>query len=211
MLRDSFFSSPSLRALALLITRSQPLDERTCVALGMLGLAYASVPLYTLFCQVTGFGGTPQRAAAAPASPAAAGEMVTVRFDANTSANLNWKFHAVQTATTVAFGEQQMAHYRAVNMSDETITGSAVFNVTPPNAGIYFNKIQCFCFTEQALKPGESVDMPVVFYVDPGMLQDPDARNIKEITLSYTFYPVDRAEDTSKTAAKAEASGSTTN
>jgi cytochrome c oxidase assembly protein subunit 11 len=165
------------------------------------------VPLYSLFCQVTGFGGTPQRAASAPAPSSASAKTVTIRFDANTSANLQWTFHPVVTAMTVGYGEQQMAHYRAVNTSDHAVTGSAVFNVTPVNAGAYFNKIQCFCFTEQTLKPGESIDMPVVFFVDPDMIDDPDARNIKEITLSYTFYPVDKPN----TAAAAQAAGSVTN
>ncbi len=176
------------------------------VALSMLGLAYASVPLYRLFCQVTGFGGTTQRAEAAPEKATEA--TVSVRFDANTSPALGWNFHAVQTAMKVKVGEQNMAHYRAVNTSDKPLTGTAVFNVTPVNAGIYFNKIQCFCFTEQTLQPGESVDMPVVFFVDPDMLDDPDAVNIKEITLSYTFYPVDKPKTVSEAPA---APGSITN
>jgi cytochrome c oxidase assembly protein subunit 11 len=182
------------------------------VAASMLGLAYASVPLYSLFCQVTGFGGTPQRAEAAPeASSASDARTITVRFDANKSENLKWTFHAVQTSMSVKIGEQQMAYYRAVNVSDKPVTGSAVFNVTPDNAGIYFNKIQCFCFTEQTLKPGESVEMPVVFFVDPDMLQDPDAENISEITLSYTFYPVDKPQNASTTAAGVQPAGSITN
>jgi cytochrome c oxidase assembly protein subunit 11 len=160
------------------------------VAVAMLGLAYAAVPLYRLFCQATGFNGTTQRAETAP--QAATGKTISVRFDANISANLGWSFHAAQTAMTVKVGEQAMAHYRAVNISDKPLTGSAVFNVTPVSAGAYFNKIQCFCFTEQTLQPGESVDLPVVFFVDPDMLHDPDAADIKEITLSYSFYPVDK-------------------
>jgi cytochrome c oxidase assembly protein subunit 11 len=166
------------------------------IAVSMLGLAYASVPLYRLFCQVTGFGGTTQRAEAAPEQ--VTGKTISVRFDANTSPALGWKFHAVQTAMKVKVGEQNMAYYRAVNVLDKPLTGTAVFNVTPVNAGIYFNKIQCFCFTEQTLQPGESVDMPVVFFVDPDMLNDPDAVNIKEITLSYTFYPVDKSKAVSE-------------
>ena len=175
-------------------------------ALGMLGLAYASVPLYALFCQVTGFGGTTQRAVAAPEKPS--GETIAVRFDANISGNLGWTFHAEQPVMTVKVGEQSMAHYRAVNTSDKVLTGSAIFNVTPVAAGIYFNKIQCFCFTEQTLKPGESADMPVVYFVDPDMLQDADAAGIKEITLSYTFYPVDTPNTASDASA---ASGDITN
>ncbi len=166
------------------------------VAAGMVGASYAAVPLYRLFCQVTGFGGTTQRADAAPEK--ASDKTIIVRFDANTSPALGWSFHATQVAMTVKVGEQNMAYYRATNTSDRPLTGTAVFNVTPPQAGIYFNKIQCFCFTEQTLKPGESVEMPVDFFVDPDLLEDPDAANIKEITLSYTFYPVDKAKAVSE-------------
>ncbi|WP_373505888.1 cytochrome c oxidase assembly protein [Aestuariivirga sp.] len=176
------------------------------VAVGMVGLAYASVPLYRLFCQVTGFAGTTQRAEAAPQRTTE--KTVVVRFDANTSGSLEWGFHAAQTAMTVKLGEQNMAYYRATNNSARTVTGTAVFNVTPVTAGAYFNKIQCFCFTEQTLKPGESVEMPVDFFVDPDMLDDPDAVDIKEITLSYTFYPVDKPKAVSEAPA---ASGSVTN
>ena len=169
------------------------------ISFGMLGLAYASVPLYRLFCQVTGFGGTTQRADQAPAT--VADQTITVRFDANTSAKLNWSFHATTAPMNVRIGEQNMAHYQARNTSGETLTGSAVFNVTPPAAGAYFNKIECFCFTEQTLKPGESVDMPVVFFVDPDILADADAAGIREITLSYTFYPVDKPKTLSQAPA----------
>jgi cytochrome c oxidase assembly protein subunit 11 len=157
------------------------------------------VPLYRIFCQVTGFGGTTQRAETAPQS--ATNRSMSIRFDANTSGGLDWKFHAVQTSMTVKVGEQAMAHYRAVNLSGKPMTGSAIFNVTPVSAGVYFNKIQCFCFTEQTLQPGETVDMPVVFFVDPDMLDDPDAADIKEITLSYTFYPVDKPRSMSEAPA----------
>lgn len=177
------------------------------VVAGMVGLTYASVPLYRLFCQVTGFGGTTQRAEAAPQKTI--DKLVSVRFDANTSGGLTWNFHPVQTVMKVKFGEQNMAYYKATNKSDRTVTGTAVFNVTPPQAGAYFNKIQCFCFTEQTLKPGESVEMPVTFFVDPDMLQDPDAVSVDEITLSYTFYPVDKPKAVSE--APAAASGSVTN
>ncbi len=170
-----------------------------CVAAAMLGLAYASVPLYALFCQTTGFGGTPQRAAVAPAQPAA--RMIAIRFDANTAGSLGWNFQAAQLTMPVRIGEQNMAHYSATNISDRQLTGSAVFNVTPESAGAYFNKIQCFCFTEQTLKPGESADLPVVFFVDPAILDDPDTRSIREITLSYTFYPVDKPKTVSQATA----------
>jgi cytochrome c oxidase assembly protein subunit 11 len=177
------------------------------VAAGMVGMSYAAVPLYRLFCQVTGFGGTTQRAEAAPER--ATDSPVSVRFDANTSGNLAWSFHAVQTSMTVKVGEQNMAYYKATNISDKPVTGTAVFNVTPVNAGAYFNKIQCFCFTEQTLQPGESIEMPVSFFVDPDMLEDPDAAGIKEITLSYTFYPVDKP--TAVSAAPQASSGSVAN
>ena len=111
-----------------------------------------------------------------------------MRFDANTSDKLNWAFHPLQAPVTVKFGEQSMAYYEAVNRSEETLTGTAVFNVTPPQAGAYFNKIQCFCFTEQTLAPGQEVTMPVLYYVDPAILQDKDASAVKQITLSYTFH-----------------------
>ncbi len=171
-------------------------------AVAMLGLAYASVPLYALFCQATGFGGTPQRAATAPVETAQ--KTISVRFDANTAGSLDWTFHAGQTTMTVKVGEQNMAHYRAANTSNRQLTGSAVFNVTPVSAGIYFNKIECFCFTEQTLKPGESADLPVVFFVDPAIMDDADTRSIKEITLSYTFYPVDKAKPVSQVIAPGE-------
>lgn len=176
------------------------------VAVAMLGLAYASVPLYALFCQATGFGGTTQRADSAPDK--ASDQTVAIRFDANISGNLGWTFHAVEPLMRVKVGEQAMAHYRAVNTSDKVLTGSAIFNVTPEAAGAFFNKIQCFCFTEQTLQPGESVDMPVVFFVDPDMLQDADTTGIKEITLSYTFYPVDKPMTV---PGASDASGSITN
>jgi cytochrome c oxidase assembly protein subunit 11 len=131
---------------------------------------------------------------------------VSIRFDANTSGKLDWTFHPVQSAVKVKFGEQIMAHYEAVNRSNQTLTGSAVFNVSPPQAGAYFNKIQCFCFTEQTLKPGEKVDMPVVFFVDPDMLKDPDAVGVDEITLSYTFYPVDKPKAVTEAKTQAPAS-----
>jgi cytochrome c oxidase assembly protein subunit 11 len=155
----------------------------------MVGLAYASVPLYRMFCQVTGFGGTTQRAEAAPEKTV--DRHMTIRFDANTAPSLPWIFEPVQRTLDVKIGAENFAYYRATNTSDHPMTGSAVFNVAPDTAGAYFNKIECFCFTEQTLKPGESVKMPVVFYVDPKIRQDDATRGIDEITLSYTFYPVE--------------------
>ncbi len=159
------------------------------VFFAMVGLAYASVPLYALFCQVTGFNGTTQRATAAP--DAATGKFISVRFDANTAASLGWNFKAKQQVMKIRIGEQYMAHYSATNLTDGALTGTAVFNVTPAEAGAYFNKIQCFCFTRQTLKPHESADLPVDFFVDPAILDDPDSKSISEITLSYTFFPAE--------------------
>ncbi|WP_375403819.1 cytochrome c oxidase assembly protein [uncultured Sphingomonas sp.] len=157
----------------------------------MTGLAFASVPLYRMFCQVTGFGGTTQRGLVAPG---AVGREVTVRFDANTSSRLPWSFRPESRSETVAVGARDMVFFQATNRAAQAVTGTATFNVTPTQAGKYFTKIECFCFTEQTLKAGESVRMPVIFYVDPKMLADPDARDIEDITLSYTFYPVDSAK-----------------
>ena len=153
----------------------------------MLGLAYASVPLYALFCQATGFGGTPQRAAAAPAAASARG--ITIRFDANTASALAWNFRPAQTTLRVKLGAPSTASYLATSAAARTTTGTAVFNVTPPQAGIYFNKVECFCFTSQTLKAGESAELPVMFFVDPDILDDPDLKTLDEIVLSYTFYP----------------------
>jgi cytochrome c oxidase assembly protein subunit 11 len=164
-------------------------------ALAMIGVAYAAVPLYRLFCQVTGFGGTTQVAAAAPAASqlvGVAGRTIKVRFDSNVAPGLPWRFHQKQNEVSIPIGEKRMAFYTATNTSDRPITGRAVFNVSPDIAGQYFIKIACFCFTEQTLKAGETVEMPVVWYVDPAIMDDPVARKIDEITLSYTFYPVDK-------------------
>jgi cytochrome c oxidase assembly protein subunit 11 len=158
---------------------------------GMLALAFASVPLYRAFCQLTGFDGTPLRAEKAPG--AVAGE-IGVRFDANIDSGLPWKFEPVQETVRIAPGARTQILYRATNLTARTTTGQAVFNVTPETAGPYFSKIECFCFTEQTLKPGQSVDMPVVFFVDPKIREDADTKNIDEITLSYTFYPVEKPE-----------------
>jgi cytochrome c oxidase assembly protein subunit 11 len=159
---------------------------------GMTGLAFAAVPLYRAFCEATGFAGTPQRAEGAQA-PGDTGHMISIRFDANTSPDLPWRFRPVDTHRNVAIGARNIALYEARNLSTRAVTGQARFNVTPAQAGRYFTKIQCFCFTEQRLTPGQDVQMPVVFYVDPAILNDPDTRDISEITLSYTFYPVDQA------------------
>ena len=153
----------------------------------MTGLGFASVPLYRMFCQVTGLNGTTQRGLEAPG---ASGGKVVVAFDGNVSPKLPWAFKPEREQDTVQLGERDMAFFTATNSGTVPVTGTATFNVQPAVAGKYFKKIQCFCFTEQTLKPGETQRMPVIFYVDPAILQDPDARDIQTITLSYTFYPV---------------------
>jgi cytochrome c oxidase assembly protein subunit 11 len=163
-----------------------PLTCVACVA-GMIGLAYAAVPLYRIFCQVTGYGGTTQAADAG--SEVVLDRMVTIRFDANTARGMAWNFQAEQRQMTLRIGETGLAFYRASNPTTKAITGTATFNVTPPQAGAYFNKIECFCFTEQTLEPGASADMPVSFFVDPAIVDDPDVASVGTITLSYTFFP----------------------
>lgn len=160
------------------------------IAVGMVGVAYAAVPLYDLFCRVTGFGGTTQRSAAAPDT--VLDRKITIAFDANVNAALGWEFKPVQRHQTVRIGEQSLAFYHARNTGNAPVTGTATFNVSPPQAGQYFSKIQCFCFTEQLLEPGQSVDMPVTYYVDPEIANDPDLKNLETITLSYTFYKADK-------------------
>lgn len=159
--------------------------------LAMLALAFAAVPLYRIFCQVTGFGGTTMKAEG-PAPGAVAGE-IGVRFDANISPALPWKFEPEQATVRIHPGARTTIYYKASNYTARRTLGTASFNVSPAQAGKYFSKIECFCFTEQELKGGESVRMPVVFYVDPKLREDPDTRHIDEITLSYTFYPVEKS------------------
>jgi cytochrome c oxidase assembly protein subunit 11 len=164
------------------------------LVVAMVGLAFAAVPLYRLFCQVTGLGGTTMRAtetAAAMVKPVP-GKSVSVRFDANVSRDLMWEFKPTETQRTVPIGARNISVYTAKNTSRHPLTGTATFNVTPVQAGQYFSKVQCFCFQEQTLQPDQEVQMPVVFYVDPRILDDPSARDITEITLSYTFYPVEQ-------------------
>ena len=155
------------------------------------GLGFASVPLYRIFCEATGLNGTTQRGGAAPG---ATGQRVTVRFDANTAPRMPWRFTPDQNTENVRLGEQTMAFFTATNRSSQPVTGTATFNVAPAQAGAYFNKIQCFCFTEQTLQPGETVRMPVIYFVDPKLASDPDTADVEDITLSYTFYPVDSAK-----------------
>lgn len=162
------------------------------LAIAMVGVGFAAVPLYRIFCQVTGFGGTTMRVDEAQAATVKSGtRQITIRFDANHRDDLPWNFRPEKPTEKVTLGERDLAIYLARNLSSEAVTGSAIFNVTPTQAGQYFNKIQCFCFTEQTLKPGEEARMPVVFFVDPEIMNDPDTRDIEEITLSYTFFPVE--------------------
>ncbi|MBV8132164.1 MAG: cytochrome c oxidase assembly protein [Alphaproteobacteria bacterium] len=160
------------------------------VVVGMVGLSFASVPLYRLFCQATGLGGTTQRAVTTPSETAAA--VVRVRFDAETAPGLGWEFRPLQSTVTVHPGEERQIFYRAVNKTGEAVTGAATYNVTPAKAGIYFDKLQCFCFTEQRLAAGEAVDMGVVFFVDPDILTDPNTSDVRTITLSYTMFRAHR-------------------
>ena len=154
----------------------------------MVGMAYASVPLYKLFCQVTGYGGTTQATDEA-ATHVVAGHPITVRFDANVNRALDWKFVPVDRPVTLNPGEEVVIHYRATNNGSATSIGTSTFNVTPAKAGIYFMKIDCFCFQEQTLRPGESVDMPVRFFIDPEIVADKNVVDIRDMTLSYTFFP----------------------
>lgn len=163
------------------------------VAIGMVGMGFAAVPLYKIFCQVTGYGGTTMRVDEAQAATIVnTGHQMMIRFDANHSGALPWEFRPERPTDKVSVGARDMAIFIAKNEADEPVTGTATFNVVPELAGKYFNKVQCFCFTEQTLKPGQQVRMPVLYYVDPKILTDPETKDIEEITLSYTFYPVEK-------------------
>ncbi len=157
---------------------------------GMVGLSFAAVPLYRLFCQATGFGGTPivGGPAAPGATPGATGRTVTVRFNADTNPGLPWRFTASQVQLTVGLGEDQLAFYDARNRADQPTTGVSTYNVTPEKAGQYFHKTACFCFDEQTLAPGQEMQFPLSFWIDPAIATDPDTRDVKVITLSYTFF-----------------------
>ena len=159
-----------------------------CLAgvLFMGGMAYAAVPLYDLFCRVTGYAGTTSRAETA--SDTIIERQVTVRFDASRNRQMPWEFTAPDDAVSLKIGETGLAFYKAHNPTNEEITGTATFNVTPQKAGYYFSKIDCFCFVEQTLAPGETVDMPVTFFIDPEIVDDEEMMDVKTITLSYTFF-----------------------
>ncbi|KZS49562.1 MULTISPECIES: cytochrome c oxidase assembly protein [Rhizobium] len=154
---------------------------------GMGAMSYAAVPLYRIFCQVTGYNGTTQRVD--QVSSVVLDRTMRVTFDANVAPGLQWDFKPVEREVNPKIGETIQVNFTAENRSNETQRGQAVFNVTPGEAGVYFNKVQCFCFTETDLKPGEKLDMPVVFYIDPDIVKAVESKNIHTVTLSYTFYP----------------------
>ena len=161
------------------------------IVVGMAGLAYASVPLYDLFCKVTGYGGTPQIAEILP-SVVGSREM-TVRFNADVNRDLPWEFRPVNGKVMVRVGEPTLVYYRVKNLSDKTIIGTATYNVTPLRAGSYYSKIDCFCFAEQELKPGETVELPVSFFVETSIESDPSMEDINTVTLSYTFFELEKS------------------
>ncbi len=173
--------------------RRPPSDILIATACGvfvvfMVGMAYAAVPLYSWFCRTTGFGGVPQVASTAPQQ--ISDRKITVRFDANIGAGLPWRFEPERTSIEAQLGEVVTVFYKATNLSERETAGQAAYNVTPATAGAYFTKINCFCFTEQHLAPGEKRDMTVVFYVDPALMQDAEQDDLNTITLSYTFFPL---------------------
>lgn len=191
--------------------RTQKSGNGTVVAVcltfvvGMLGMAYAAVPLYEMFCKVTGYGGTTQRVE--QASSVILDKPIKVRFDANTGPGLPWTFEPVQREIEMKIGETVMVNYRARNNSTVETTGQATFNVTPEATGAYFNKVQCFCFTETTLEPGEEMEMPVLFFVDPAIVEPVETKNVHTITLSYTFFP---HEKTKPVASVTDAAGKDT-
>lgn len=171
--------------------RQKTVLQLVVVILTMGTLAWASVPLYDLFCRVTGWGGATD---VAEAAPGAIEQEITVRFDASKAAGMPWEFRPVETSHRVRIGEEQLAFFEARNPTNRTIAGTASFNVTPFSVGAYFSKIQCFCFEMQILEPGQTVQMPVTYFVEPEILDDPDAKHVKQITLSYTFHETDLPE-----------------
>lgn len=173
------------------------------IVVAMIGMAYAAVPLYRIFCQMTGYGGTPQ--IAVKGADKVLDRTITVRFDANVAPGLPWSFTPKQRTMDVRLGETSLAHYSATNTSDKPLRGTASFNVTPDSAGPFFNKLECFCFTEQLLQPGQSIDMPVSFFIDPAIIDDSDARKLSTVTLSYTFHPMDKASTAASGASETRA------
>jgi cytochrome c oxidase assembly protein subunit 11 len=176
------------------------------IVAGMVGLSFASVPLYRMICQAIGLDGTPKTKNVA-AAPGATERTVTVRFDANVNSALPWQFRPEQRQVTVHLGEQVLTSYLARNAADHAVAGTATFNVVPAKAAQYFNKIECFCFIEQTLAAGQEVSMPVLFYVDPRLADDPEAADVTQITLSYTFFPVEDAGASRSVAGSPAGSG----
>ncbi|MFK0384746.1 cytochrome c oxidase assembly protein [Agrobacterium sp. NPDC090273] len=193
-------------------TGTQRVSNRSILVLclvfffAMIGMAYAAVPLYTLFCRVTGYNGTTQRVE--QYSDVILDKTINVTFDANTSNGLNWDFRPVDKMVKPKIGETVQVMFQATNRSPVPTTGTAVFNVTPMEAGAYFNKVECFCFTETTLQPGETLEMPVVFFVDPEIVNARETRNIHTLTLSYTFYPAKTEKPVASLPAKTEAGAS---
>ncbi|MDS7596369.1 cytochrome c oxidase assembly protein [Agrobacterium tumefaciens] len=191
---------------------TQRLSNRSILVLclvfffAMIGMAYAAVPLYTLFCRVTGYNGTTQRVE--QYSDVILDKTINVTFDANTSNGLNWDFRPVDRLVTPKIGETVQVTFKATNRSPVPTTGTAVFNVTPMEAGAYFNKVECFCFTETTLQPGETLEMPVVFFVDPDIATARETRNIHTLTLSYTFYPAKTEKPVASLPVRTEADAS---
>lgn len=175
-------------------SRNDAVVVGVCLAFvgGMIGMSYAAVPLYDMFCRVTGYNGTTQRVE--QVSTTILDRKMTVTFDANVAPGLPWEFKPLQREVTLRIGETAQVEFEAKNTSDVPTTGQAIFNVTPMVAGAYFNKVQCFCFNETELKPGETLKMPVVFYIDPDIVNTPETNNIGTLTLSYTFYPRENAK-----------------
>ena len=171
-----------------MIGRNRTAGWLALLAVVMVSLSFAAVPFYRWFCQQTGYGGTTSVAAKAPAQ--ALDQRVTVRFDANVDAGMPWQFRPEVTTMDLRIGETGLAFFDATNPTDRVVAGQASYNVTPDAAGLYFTKIQCFCFSEQVLQPGQSVKMPVTFFVDPAILQDPEGKLVHAITLSYTFHEI---------------------
>jgi cytochrome c oxidase assembly protein subunit 11 len=175
------------------------------VVAGMVGLSFAAVPLYRMFCQATGFGGVPQVAETAPDT--VLDRTIKIRFDTNVDSELPWDFKSEQRSVDVRIGESALVFFKAHNTTEKPVSGTAGFNVAPEIAGRYFTKIECFCFKQQTLAAGQSVEMPVTFFVDPKIVEDASTKNIEEITLSYTFYRSDDPSDVA-TAPEDRASGS---
>ncbi len=187
------------------MSEQQPIEQKplrnngiivgACVAfvVGMVGMSYAAVPLYQIFCQVTGYGGTVRQVE--QASDVILDKTIKIRFDANVAGGLPWDFKPDQREVEIRIGETKQIGYHSKNIVGSETTGQATFNVTPQAAGAYFNKVECFCFTEQTLAPGEEAEMPVVFFVDPDIVNEEETKNINTITLSYTFYPHEKTEN----------------